>query len=151
MPPVQAKGRPPHREQRPHGRPRGVLALGPEERRAPMKKLRSWLIRTTILLLIGAAVGAWLSSGAWLGSSPLDEVVATRVRRDLGASVLVGNPGVDGGALLGLQWPGRLVGRAVVGSSVARPLRLELRAGANLVAERSPEPAAELLLGIELR
>jgi hypothetical protein len=53
------------------------------------------------------------------------------------------------GALSGPSWPGRWQVRAIGGLALPGPMRVELRAGANAVTQRSPEPAFDVLFVVQ--
>ena len=101
----------------------------------------------TTRLQIGTA---FLTQGAYLGRSNLDEDVITQIRQDFGLGVVAGKR-FYGGGVLGIQWPGRLIARGVFGMIPIGPLMIELRGGGNLVADRGFEPALELMAGVQLR
>ena len=93
---------------------------------------------------------AGLVGGQYLGQSNGDAVAATPVRADAAIAVLVGGS-VRGGLLGGVQYPGRIAGRGVLAwAPSSQRWWAELRAGANAVVDRAPEPAGALVVGVRL-
>ncbi|MBX2797898.1 MAG: hypothetical protein KTR31_09525 [Myxococcales bacterium] len=108
-------------------------------------------VRAGSLMARVHAGSAWLTQGDYLAESGAGGIVNSAFRADVGASLAFTSGSLHGGVLGGVQWPGRIATRALVGLVPAGPAFLELRGGVNVATERSVEPAVELFVGVELR
>ena len=98
-----------------------------------------------------AAVGAGPLLGGDFVYSQSGRAVVTPV--SLGTHLAGGwrSTSLAAGAAVGIQWPERVGVRGIVALPLGQaPLELEARLGVNALAERAPEPAAELVLSFVL-
>lgn len=122
----------------------GVKIVLPVETGLTVRPARSVWVRT-------AVVAGPLLGGAFVYEDQYGEGVSPAA---LGAHLAggYGAPQGDIGALVGVQWPGRVVARALLGGVLGRsPLRLEGRVGIDGAIGRSPEPAFSLVLSFAPR
>lgn len=97
----------------------------------------------------GQAGIAGLVGGQYLSRLSNGNTLAVPIRVELAGAGGVAVDTLHFGALAGVHWPSRLAGRLVGGwRAPSGPWLAELRLGADLPTERSPEPAVELVFGV---
>lgn len=92
----------------------------------------------------------WLANGPVLAATELGSF-STGWRLDAHVSGARHLGPVHAGVMTGIQWPGRVALRGLVGTTALNPLFVELRGGLNLTTERPIEPSVQLVAGIAFR